>query len=461
MAWSSLPEWWPFVDSLGGICVLILQCWFTLGVASIPQPMLFSSFFKKDTFRNVNFLDLPSIERMYASWSVAQDFVSLTSDLTAPYVRDLDAVAEQHESYGLCNDLLLGIRTSTYIHSEYTLSTKSMMISKALQRCCCRERPKVVREDITYHYSPRDGGNHIMDCVALQIKKPSKLEFIEYFPTEFARLRAWSGITCDLYIETFEDSLLSFVSNSKSGMFFFYSSNGKFLVKSLKEDEFVFLKSIFVEYFVYLGQHTNSLINKFFGCYGVRHKSKMVHFVVMESIFYSDLSVDTIYDLKGSTKGRSATKKDLKRKVPVLKDMDWKQGDRRIDIGSVRAQLYKEQLLMDTEFLRSLNIMDYSLLVGVHEIDREDGEGVRYGRAPTVDHIECPHLFTNCHRGMMSTNGDEVYFGGIIDILQRFTTKKKAENLLKRIKAKQNEISCVAPEIYAERMVTFLRDYIR
>merc|ERR1712130_794599 len=105
--------------------------------------------------------------------------------------------------------------------------------------------------------------------------------------------------------------------------------------------------------------------------------------------------------------------------------------------------------------------MDYSLLVGIHRVDDRDRDQYSLGRDLKVDDINSPHLFTNCHRGMLSVSKKEIYFGGIIDILQQFTTKKKAENILKRIKSKQHEISCVPPDVYAERMVTFLKDYIR
>ena len=54
------------------------------------------------------------------------------------------------------------------------------------------------------------------------------------------------------------------------------------------------------------------------------------------------------------------------------------------------------------------------------------------------------------------TKGENVYFLGIIDILQQYNTKKAAENFFKGFKYDRNEISAVHPKKYAERFVTFM-----
>merc|ERR1712048_1558267 len=85
----------------------------------------------------------------------------------------------------------------------------------------------------------------------------------------------------------------------------------------------------------------------------------------------TDLEIHTIYDLKGSTKGRNATEKEKKQETPVLKDLDFMQNKEVLQIGSVKAKLFTQQLRKDTELLRKLKIMDYSLLVGIHYFDRK------------------------------------------------------------------------------------------
>eukprot|EP01084_Bolivina_argentea_P040478 74812_1 len=101
------------------------------------------------------------------------------------------------------------------------------------------------------------------------------------------------------------------------------------------------------------------------------HNRQPIYFVVMGSVFFTDLDVHTIYDLKGSTHGRKAKEKEKEQETPVLKDLDFLQNNEIIHIGNVKAQLFKDQLRRDTELLRKLQIMDYSLLVGVHYSNRE------------------------------------------------------------------------------------------
>ncbi len=52
----------------------------------------------------------------------------------------------------------------------------------------------------------------------------------------------------------------------------------------------------------------------------------------------------------------------------------------------------------------------------------------------------------------------EIYYIGIIDILQVYNVRKGAETLLKGLKYDKKEISSVNPSLYAKRFVKFLED---
>jgi hypothetical protein len=125
--------------------------------------------------------------------------------------------------------------------------------------------------------------------------------------------------------------------------------------------------------------NTNSLINKFFAFYkltilnhnnnsnsngnGNSGKNQIIYFMILESIFYSDLEMnEACYDLKGSTKGRITNKNgndnSNNENDDILKDLDFVGDDRYIQIGSRLSQLFKFQLQMDLDFL--------SLLLGIH-----------------------------------------------------------------------------------------------
>ena len=92
----------------------------------------------------------------------------------------------------------------------------------------------------------------------------------------------------------------------------------------------------------------------------------------MGSVFYTDLEIHRIYDLKGSTHGRAATEKEKRQETPVLKDLDFIENNEIIQIGKTKSKLFCEQLRRDTELLRKLKIMDYSLLLGIHYGNRQE-----------------------------------------------------------------------------------------
>lgn len=103
------------------------------------------------------------------------------------------------------------------------------------------------------------------------------------------------------------------------------------------------------------------------------HNRQPIYFIVMGSVFYTDLEIHKIYDLKGSTHGRKASEKDKQQETPVLKDLDFLENNEIIQIGSDKAKLFCEQLRRDTELLRKLKIMDYSLLLGIHYSNKQNG----------------------------------------------------------------------------------------
>lgn len=95
------------------------------------------------------------------------------------------------------------------------------------------------------------------------------------------------------------------------------------------------------------------------------HLRRKVHFVVMTSVFDTPAQINTIYDLKGSLVGRSASQKE-RENGGVLKDNDLISDKCKLHFGSKKAA-FMAQLEKDAMFLAKLNIMDYSLLVGIHD----------------------------------------------------------------------------------------------
>jgi 1-phosphatidylinositol-4-phosphate 5-kinase len=60
-----------------------------------------------------------------------------------------------------------------------------------------------------------------------------------------------------------------------------------------------------------------------------------------------------------------------------LKDLNWIRQDVRLELGPRKKELLLTQLKKDVELLASLNIMDYSLLLGIHYVQRGNAENIR------------------------------------------------------------------------------------
>merc|ERR1740123_1132528 len=129
------------------------------------------------------------------------------------------------------------------------------------------------------------------------------------------------------------------------------------------------------------------------------------------------------------------------------------------------------QLQRDTLFLSELNIMDYSLLLGVSyeqiNKDRERGGGaVHQKRASQPFQFQIDENLAVEHEAvdvehdnyMVNANiveGPGTYYIGIIDMLQKWNTQKKMEKYLKVYLRCRNEagISCVEPVFYRKRFL--------
>ena len=153
------------------------------------------------------------------------------------------------------------------------------------------------------------------------------------------------------------------LSSPLSFQFFFYSHDGRYMIKTQTKEEKTFLRHILPRYYSHMKENPHSLVTHFYGMYRVQipDLGKSIHFVIMKSVFNTEKEIHKIWDLKGSTKGRRA-----KRGDGVHKDLDIKDEGRKIYVGAERKEAIINQLRKDTDFLSDLQIMDYSLLLGVH-----------------------------------------------------------------------------------------------
>lgn len=115
----------------------------------------------------------------------------------------------------------------------------------------------------------------------------------------------------------------------------------------------------------------------------------------MNNLFPPHKDIHETYDLKGSTVGREYPELENKKDNPVLKDMNWINKGKILEFGPEKRALLTEQLRRDKEMLKKLNVMDYSLLVGIHNMQRGNKDNVRRN---TLKVFEVSHLLSDSCR---------------------------------------------------------------
>lgn len=84
--------------------------------------------------------------------------------------------------------------------------------------------------------------------------------------------------------------------------------------------------------------------------------------------------------MQGSSIGREyPEEKAAVKPRATLKDLNWIHRHREIHFGPTKRKLFEEQLKQDVALLQRLKIMDYSLLIGIHDMGRGNSENLRDG----------------------------------------------------------------------------------
>jgi 1-phosphatidylinositol-4-phosphate 5-kinase len=208
----------------------------------------------------------------------------------------------------------------------------------------------------------------------------SGFSFVDLEPSVFSLLRNCYGIDPRVYRGSFKiknaadiesSGMLEKFTEGKSGSFFYFTRDFKYIVKTVTDEEEKFLQKIAYQYYNHMKNNPNSLIVRFFGMHKVRlaKEQRYITVVVMDNIFYNteQFKMNERYDLKGSRVGRRSVKKTSKIRREykgTLKDLDL--GDKKIHVGADSKAQLLGQLRRDVEFLIQCKIMDYSMLLGIH-----------------------------------------------------------------------------------------------
>ncbi|XP_074665043.1 phosphatidylinositol 4-phosphate 5-kinase type-1 gamma isoform X5 [Strix aluco] len=311
--------------------------------------------------------------------------------------------------------------------------------------------------------------------------------FKTYAPVAFRYFRELFGIRPDDYLYSLCNEPLIELSNpGASGSLFYVTSDDEFIIKTVMHKEAEFLQKLLPGYYMNLNQNPRTLLPKFYGLYCVQSGGKNIRVVVMNNILPRVVKMHLKFDLKGSTYKRRASKKEKEKSSPTYKDLDFIQDmpeGLMLDADTFSALV--KTLQRDCLVLESFKIMDYSLLLGVHNIDQQERERQSEGAHSTSDEkrpMGQKALYSTAMESIQggaargeSIDTDDTMGGipavngkgerlllhvGIIDILQSYRFIKKLEHTWKALVHDGDTVSVHRPSFYAERFFKFMTNTV-
>ncbi|XP_044962353.1 1-phosphatidylinositol-3-phosphate 5-kinase FAB1A-like isoform X1 [Hordeum vulgare subsp. vulgare] len=237
---------------------------------------------------------------------------------------------------------------------------------------------------------------------------PSELAYI----TSLSRCKKWDA------------------QGGKSKALFAKTLDDRFIIKQIKKTEFESFIKFADDYFSHayhsLDTGSQTCLAKILGIYQVkqiRHgKEIKVDLMVMENLMFGH-NISRIYDLKGAMFSRHITNSNDPDTVYLDQNFVEDMNVSPIYIGGRTKHLLQRAIWNDTSFLTSVNVMDYSLLVGV---DKQKNELVF----------------------------------GIIDYLRQYTWDKQLETWAKSSLVPKNVLpTVISPKDYKKRFRKFMGKY--
>ncbi|KOC68367.1 Phosphatidylinositol 4-phosphate 5-kinase type-1 alpha [Habropoda laboriosa] len=213
---------------------------------------------------------------------------------------------------------------------------------------------------------PSEGSNHT------PAHHFSEFKFKNYAPIAFRYFRDLFGIQPDDFLMSMCSAPLRELSNpGASGSIFYLTDDDEFIIKTVQHKEGEFLQTLLPGYYMNLNQNPRTLLPKFFGLYCYRCNSKNVRLVAMNNLLPSSVKLHQKYDLKGSTYKRKASKTERSKSSPTYKDLDFMEHHPEgIFLEADTYNALVKTIQRDCRVLESFKIMDYSLLVGIHNLDQ-------------------------------------------------------------------------------------------
>ena len=214
------------------------------------------------------------------------------------------------------------------------------------------------------------------------------------------------------------------VAGGNSSSFIFVTENNRFVIKTIPKDEIKVLIEILPAYSKRLIESKHSYLVKIFGVFTIFPGE--INVMIMENIFPCRGDM-VIFDLKGSLANRKVEFGEFPSPGETLKDQNFL--DMGIHIQTPDKDEVTKCLESDFSLLASFIIMDYSIVIGIPIQVLKETKIIKLDNSIVV---------------------------GIIDILQKYNSKKKYEKTFKSIMVDPEKLSSIDSLLYFTRIRKFL-----
>lgn len=357
---------------------------------------------------------------------------------------------------------------------EQILGSIQLGIQNTIRNDCDVTEPNLIMPD----FVKIDGVDYPKQGSIINNTPPHEFQpfvFKTYAPIIFHRFRHYYGIKASDYTKSICTSPLKGLPNpGASGSLFYKSQDDQFIIKTVQLHESLNLRKLLYGFYLNFKENPQSYLPKFYGLYRYQsyslelltknptYKVKNIRLVIMNNLIPSNIEIHEKYDLKGSTKNRSASEKEKLKPSPTFKDLNFNTNHPggfylKPDTYATLIGILKN----DCRVLESFQIMDYSLLMGVHFVNRVGKDAEKLKKWKSLSEEEKSIVLKKGIEASSASGEKLVLFVGIIDVLQDYSIKKNIEHNLKAILYEKNTVSVQTSEFYAKRFLKYMTKYVQ
>ncbi|XP_063723783.1 phosphatidylinositol 5-phosphate 4-kinase type-2 alpha-like [Symsagittifera roscoffensis] len=237
---------------------------------------------------------------------------------------------------------------------------------------------------------------------------PKTFKFKHYSPMVFRSLRETFGVSDDDFLRSVCDAAPTNLSHRRGDLKFYVTHDHKYIIKTMTSEDVAQVHEILERYYRFVVERKgDTLLPQYLDLFRITiDKPPGVYMIIVRNIFSARLPIHHKFNLKGSEKNRKMSEKDaakvksgsiadatgaaasvspaaaaasagldpLDTTDPLLhpstsssfRDMDFIRQKEHLFIGEESKTKFMNKLTSDIQFLKDCNLMDYSLLLGIH-----------------------------------------------------------------------------------------------